>query len=232
MKRSTFNGGLHWLVVGALVAVLSCGSGTQSVRPTSAPEPDNAPDREREHEAAGEHPAAPTESAPAVAPEPAAGDRVADERAAYERARPVFQKYCAMCHTTGGTHAKKAALQRFTMDQYPFGGHHASEIASSIREVLGAGGEEPTMPRDIPGAVQGEELALVLAWAEAFDSAHGVTTTYACPMHPDVRQSTAGHCPRCGMTLVPATSGDGPDTPGTGPAMPEAGSIPAPAPRK
>lgn len=25
---------------------------------------------------------------------------------------------------------------------------------------------------------------------------------YVCPMHPDVRQSTPGNCPRCGMKLV------------------------------
>jgi hypothetical protein len=29
-------------------------------------------------------------------------------------------------------------------------------------------------------------------------------TVYVCPMHPDVRQSTPGTCPRCGMKLVPA----------------------------
>lgn len=28
--------------------------------------------------------------------------------------------------------------------------------------------------------------------------------TYVCPMHPDVKQSTPGKCPRCGMKLVPA----------------------------
>lgn len=28
-------------------------------------------------------------------------------------------------------------------------------------------------------------------------------TTYACPMHPEVRQQTGGTCPKCGMKLVP-----------------------------
>lgn len=45
-------------------------------------------------------------------------------------------------------------------------------------------------------------------------------TEYVCPMHPDVRQSTPGRCPRCGMTLVPVTSGAGSD----------AGSASAPSP--
>jgi hypothetical protein len=28
-------------------------------------------------------------------------------------------------------------------------------------------------------------------------------TDYTCPMHSDVHEHTAGHCPKCGMTLVP-----------------------------
>ncbi|MGB3555180.1 MAG: copper-translocating P-type ATPase, partial [Jannaschia sp.] len=32
-------------------------------------------------------------------------------------------------------------------------------------------------------------------------------TTYACPMHPEIRQATPGDCPKCGMHLVP--EGDG-----------------------
>src|SRR5256885_394598 len=30
---------------------------------------------------------------------------------------------------------------------------------------------------------------------------------YTCPMHPEVRQSQPGKCPKCGMTLVPAKGG-------------------------
>jgi len=26
---------------------------------------------------------------------------------------------------------------------------------------------------------------------------------YLCPMHPDVRQSESGKCPKCGMDLLP-----------------------------
>jgi Heavy metal binding domain len=29
------------------------------------------------------------------------------------------------------------------------------------------------------------------------------TATYLCPMHPDVRETIAGKCPKCGMDLVP-----------------------------
>jgi hypothetical protein len=28
---------------------------------------------------------------------------------------------------------------------------------------------------------------------------------YTCPMHPEVRSDTPGHCPKCGMNLVPKT---------------------------
>lgn len=54
-----------------------------------------------------------------------------------------------------------------------FGGHHAGEAATVIRTVLGVGGiAKATMPSDDPGAVAGDELAKVLAWADAFDRAH------------------------------------------------------------
>jgi Heavy metal binding domain len=30
-------------------------------------------------------------------------------------------------------------------------------------------------------------------------------TKYTCTMHPEVISDTAGHCPKCGMDLVPVT---------------------------
>lgn len=92
------------------------------------------------------------------------------EHEAYERARPVFERYCASCHTSGA--GKRAALRHFTMDRYPFGGHHADQVSSTIREVLGASGQPPTMPKDRPGAIQGDDLRAILNWADAFDRAH------------------------------------------------------------
>src|SRR3990170_2767708 len=32
--------------------------------------------------------------------------------------------------------------------------------------------------------------------------------TYTCPMDPDVIQDKPGNCPKCGMKLVPLTSGE------------------------
>ena len=96
----------------------------------------------------------------------------AREVAAYARARPVFEAHCASCHTDRGGSSDPRALAHFSMDTYPFGGHHAAEIGGAIRGVLGADGSKPTMPKDRPGAVKGSELELVLAWAEAFERAH------------------------------------------------------------
>jgi hypothetical protein len=62
------------------------------------------------------------------------------------------------------------------MDRYPFGGHHASEAGAIVRKVLGVGGDKATMPADDKGAVSGGALAKVLAWADAFDRAHGPET--------------------------------------------------------
>jgi Cu+-exporting ATPase len=35
-------------------------------------------------------------------------------------------------------------------------------------------------------------------------SAHAAAAEYTCPMHPEVRSDRPGHCPKCGMALVPA----------------------------
>ncbi|MDX2054505.1 MAG: hypothetical protein SFV15_19040 [Polyangiaceae bacterium] len=89
------------------------------------------------------------------------------ELAAYERARPVFERYCGDCHSADGTRSQASALNHFSMDTYPFGGHHAEEMAGTIRRVLGADGGKATMPPDHPGAVEGDELKLILDWAAA-----------------------------------------------------------------
>jgi hypothetical protein len=94
------------------------------------------------------------------------------EQDAYQRAKPVLDKYCAKCHSGGGKKARKATLAHFSMDTYPFGGHHETEMGEVMRAVLGVTGKRPTMPEDQPGIVQGEELASIVAWSEAFDRSH------------------------------------------------------------
>jgi len=116
-------------------------------------------------------PARPTEPA---RPDPAKvkADLLAAETAAFEKAKPVFEKHCARCHTKDGKLAAKKKLDHFDMTTYPFGGHHGMEISGEIRKTLGIGGGKPTMPFDKKGAVQGDELALIAAWADAFDASH------------------------------------------------------------
>ena len=96
-----------------------------------------------------------------------------EELAAYDAARPVFQRYCANCHSAPAGAPVSVPMQHFNMNGYPFGGHHASTIAATIRRALGATGQPPTMPpsRSSSARVQGEQLRLVLAWADAVDRA-------------------------------------------------------------
>lgn len=104
-----------------------------------------------------------------------AGDKAAiaaAEQAAFEKARPVFEKHCAKCHSSAGAKATKKTLGHFTIDKYPFEGHHATEMADTIRKVLGVSGKKPTMPKDNPGAVHGEELDAVVAWTKAWEASH------------------------------------------------------------
>jgi hypothetical protein len=164
-------------LAGALLLLVGCASAPSSA-PATGPHEHESPASSdaRPGEGRDDHPpmarsegadAQPAEGAPhehgLAASEPS-------EQEAYERARPVFEMYCASCHTSSA--GKRAALRHFTMDGYPFGGHHAAQISSTIREVLGASGQPATMPKDRPGVIQADELRAILDWADAFDRAH------------------------------------------------------------
>jgi hypothetical protein len=96
-----------------------------------------------------------------------------EEISAFDAARPAFEHHCFRCHTSEGKKSKPKALEHLAMDRYPFGGHHAGEAGTVIRKVLGGDGKsKPTMPSDDRGAVGGDDLARILAWADAFDRAH------------------------------------------------------------
>lgn len=97
---------------------------------------------------------------------------LAVETAAFEKAKPVFEANCARCHTKSGKLQTQKKRDHFDMTTYPFGGHHAMEISASIRKSLGITGTKVTMPYDKRGAVKGADLALIAAWADAFDAAH------------------------------------------------------------
>ena len=112
---------------------------------------------------------------PAEKPAPPVSDPKADalaaETAAYEKAKPVFDKYCATCHTKAGKKSAKKKLDHFDMDMYPFGGEHTAFIGNHIRDVLGLSGKKATMPKDKPGTVKGDELATIKAWTDAWEAA-------------------------------------------------------------
>ncbi|MBN4050134.1 hypothetical protein JYT28_00100 [Desulfobulbus sp. AH-315-M07] len=113
---------------------------------------------------------------PVVAPAPAATLLAAnDHQGWYERARPVFEKHCVRCHVRGNSGWSEEVLAHLDMSSYPFGGHHASEVGGTIRKALGDRGAKATMPKDKPGIVQGDELTVVLSWANAFEAAHPST---------------------------------------------------------
>jgi hypothetical protein len=127
---------------------------------------------------------------------PSAEALLAAEMGAYEAARPVFEEYCASCHTTKTarpSRKQKATLGHFSMDSYPFAGHHAHEMGETVRKVLGATGARPTMPKDSPGAVAGEALALVLAWADAWDAAHAAGAGYHADLAGKAHDHGKGH---------------------------------------
>jgi hypothetical protein len=108
---------------------------------------------------------------PAEAAPPAKADPLAAETKAWNAAQPVFDKYCAHCHTEGGAKASKKKLNRFNFTAYPPTGSHAKTIGTTIRGVLGLDGGKPKMPADKPGSVTGDDLAHLKAWADAWDAA-------------------------------------------------------------
>ena len=107
-------------------------------------------------------------------PDPAKlkAELLAAETAAYEKAKPVFDKFCSKCHSKAGKLTGQKKRDHFDMTTYPFGGHHAMELGKQIRTSLGIDGSKPTMPYDKKGAVQGEELKLIAAWCDSFDASH------------------------------------------------------------
>lgn len=113
-------------------------------------------------------PAGPHPAAAALDPKIAL---LAAETSAWEAARPVVMAHCAACHARTGKKATKKKLAHFALDTYPLGGHHTRTIGFTIREVVGLTGKKPTMPYDQPGAVQGEELATIKAWTDAWEAA-------------------------------------------------------------
>lgn len=153
-----------------LATTSACGGGS-SAKPTAPATQDPIPMVEH---AAAQPPARPTtpEEPETADPAQVKADLRAAETTAFEKAKPVFEANCARCHSKAGKSATEKKRGHFDMTTYPFGGHHAMEIAKEIRKALGLTGGKPTMPYDKKGSVTGNDLAAIAAWADAFDAAH------------------------------------------------------------
>ncbi len=180
----------HLIVVAfATFALAACGSKSPPAAPPTTPpvtddEPVETPDAmPADHSG---HTMAPPDAAP-TGPDPTQvkTDLLAAETAAYNNAKPVFEKYCGSCHQKGGKSATAKKMGHFDMTAYPFGGHHVGEMSATVRKVLGIDGSKPTMPKGKPGSVKGDDLALIAAWADAFDASMAGGAHEGMPGHEE-----------------------------------------------
>ncbi|MBI1947633.1 MAG: hypothetical protein HYS27_18225 [Deltaproteobacteria bacterium] len=104
---------------------------------------------------------------PADAPTAPTHVVTAEEQAAFLAAKAVFTARCLACHSRTGARRGPRALRHLDMTSYPFAGRHAAQAGAAVREALT--GKKPSMPKGKPGSLTAEELALLLAWADAFD---------------------------------------------------------------
>jgi hypothetical protein len=164
----------HLLTIATVLAFAACGS--KKPAPTTPTEPDHTEHHHDEGGGSGST-VATTPDTPKEPEKPAEPQKdpkaelLAAETAAWETAKPVFEKSCATCHSSAGKKAAKKKLDHFNMDSYPLGGHHTATIGFTIRDVLGISGKKPTMPYDKPGSVQGDDLAKIKAWTDAWEAA-------------------------------------------------------------
>jgi len=158
------------------VFAAACGGskgGTPSTGPTATPVATGSGSDDTAGSGSAVDDSQPAEPEAPAEPDPAAvkAELLAAETTAWDTAKPVFEKYCSGCHTDAGKKATKKKLDHFNMTTYPPGGHHTATIGYTIREVLGQSGKKATMPYGKAGSVQGDDLATILAWADAWESA-------------------------------------------------------------
>jgi mono/diheme cytochrome c family protein len=107
-------------------------------------------------------------------PAPVAGpggyEASASELAAYERAKPVFERHCTACHRDGTRLTSGEAMRKVDMNGYPFGGAPRAAMTRTVMASLTGGG--PTMPPFRRQPLTAEEVALIRAWAAATDAAN------------------------------------------------------------
>jgi outer membrane biosynthesis protein TonB len=151
-----------------LLGAAACGGGGKKTETTPTPtEP--TPVAKTEAPPPEEVKPAPPPEEPKPDPEAIKKELLATETAAFEKAKPVFETSCKSCHFKGQKNTNAKKLAEFDITAYPFAGKHAN--AADVRKVLGIGGGKATMPKNKPGSVKGDDLALIAAWADAWDAA-------------------------------------------------------------
>lgn len=156
------------LAILSFVLAAACGGGKKPapVEPEPAPEPvatsptEPPPPEPGKVEEAKEEP-------PPMDPKV---ELLAGETAAYDGAKPAFEKWCKGCHMKGEKNATEKKLKHFDISAYPFTGEHAATIGTEVATSLGLTGKKATMPKNKPGSVAKEDLELIKKWIEAWDA--------------------------------------------------------------
>ena len=78
-----------------------------------------------------------------------------------------------------------------------------SEVRDDVDSSLRAGRTDLLRLSDAPGGHVLRAGDVSRMRHEAGSRRSGRTTSYVCPMHPEVTSSEPGTCPECGMKLVP-----------------------------
>jgi mono/diheme cytochrome c family protein len=103
--------------------------------------------------------------------QPIDSDTPLAEVAVFVQARAAFARNCYRCHTAAGEEAGKKSLERLDMTRYPFGGKRGPVAGRAVKKALGGvNGTKATMPKDDPESLSAEDLAIILRWADTFET--------------------------------------------------------------
>ena len=74
---------------------------------------------------------------------------------------------------------------------------------SEMSMDMSSGADAMPMPMQHGQHHHGAMMDMAAGGAPPSGTSSDGATVYTCPMHPEVTSSQPGHCPKCGMTLVP-----------------------------
>jgi len=76
-------------------------------------------------------------------------------------------------------------------------------VSQSLRDPSSPSAPEGVTPTVASAAPVSSTAAGAAGHSHGDHAAPGEGVTYVCPMHPEVKSSTPGTCPKCNMKLVP-----------------------------